>query len=693
MIVTGVDATAIFAQSVNATGFGGNIGITIGNATTGTDVWVSGGAGAGNAVAFSGGATNTLTNYGTLTTVAAIGGMTVTGGVGNEAITNYGHIIGSIDLGGGTNAIDNKPYASIASRFSGVFDSGTTVNLGGTAAGDLFTNEGVVSPGGIGRVLTTNVNGNFVQTAPGSCGTFGTSPTSTCGYYALDLDLNRQIADRINITGAAAVSGAVAVNIDNAGYALPGTATRTILSAAGGETHSNLSLQAYQTAVSSYALLYPNATDIDLQYSINFSPAGLTRNQHAVGDAVNAIQSARSSPNFAPIAAALFYQPNVATLGQVYNSISGEGVATVEQTAFQANDQFHGSVFQQAAYWLFDDEKNLPNSQVFYNTPLAYAADGVTDGLGLTGPRPAAPSSDLRTLRMWFTNYGGSAGYAANATVGSAATSDLGGGFTTGLDYQLSPHFLVGAAAGYGTFSFSVPDRATTGTVNATHAAAYAAIRADDAYAVAMLDFDYFANQENRTAAIPGTAPPAMFGAPVAAIPGFLEQDSGRFGSYAASGLFETGYRFHLDSNIELKPLIGTQFSYLRMNGFTESAGGGASTIGLSYAAQTVPSVPAYAGAQFDVKKELSGGYSLYSWLRGEWVHEFDPQRSIEATFIAAPGFPFTIQGAQGPSDFPRLNTGMKFNVSDHLSFTASFNADLYTTPSYSGTAGIRFTW
>ena len=257
----------------------------------------------------------------------------------------------------------------------------------------------------------------------------------------------------------------------------------------------------------------------------------------------------------------------------------------------------------------------------------------------------------------------------------------------------MSPHFLVGAAAGYGTFSFSVPDRVTTGTVNATHAAAYAAIRADDAYAIAMLDFDYFANQENRTAIIPGTALPGMFGAPVTAIPGFTEKDSGRFGSYSASGLFEAGYRFHLESNIELKPLIGTQFNYLQMNGFTEAAGGGASTIGLSYAAQTIPSVPAYVGGQFDVKTDLGAGYSLYSWLRGEWVHEFEPQRSIEVSFIAAPGFPFTIQGAQAPSDFPRLNTGAKFNVSDHLSFTASFNADLYNTPSYSGTAGIRFTW
>lgn len=121
------------------------------------------------------------------------------------------------------------------------------------------------------------------------------------------------------------------------------------------------------------------------------------------------------------------------------------------------------------------------------------------------------------------------------------------------------------------------------------------------------------------------------------------------------------------------------------MNNFTETNSGLPSAIELSYAARTIPSVPAYLGGQVNVKTDLGAGYSLYSWMRAEWVHEFEPQRSIEASFIAAPGFDFVIDGAQAPSDMARINIGAKLNVGEHVSLTASFGADLYQTPSYSG--------
>jgi outer membrane autotransporter protein len=130
------------------------------------------------------------------------------------------------------------------------------------------------------------------------------------------------------------------------------------------------------------------------------------------------------------------------------------------------------------------------------------------------------------------------------------------------------------------------------------------------------------------------------------------------------------------------------------MNGFTETNSGLPSTIGLSYAARTIPSVPAYVGAQVDAKTVLDNKYSLYGWMRAAWVHEFEPHRSIDASFIAAPGFGFVIQGAQQAPDMAKINTGVKLNVSDHLSLSASFNANLApTAQSYSGFGGLRVAW
>lgn len=692
VIVTGQGSTAVYAQSANAGGVGGNIGITLGNAVLGTNQFVVGGndgATTTNAVRFAGGASNTLSTYALLTTMSGINGTTVTGGIGSEAINNFGHMIGSIDLGNGTNTINNKAYNNNPSLSAGVFDSGPTINLGGPAAGNVMTNDGVLSPGAFLKVMTTGLNGNFVQTASGSCGTFG-QPTSTCGYYGIDVDFASATADRLSVTGTASVSGAVVVNIGNAGDATPGSSTVTIISAAQGETHPNLALQAYQTAVATYSLLYPNANDIDLKYSIDFSPAGLTQNQHSVGDAINAIQTAHIA-TFKPIAAAIFYQPTVAQLGAVYNSLSGEGVAAVEQTAIAANDMFHTSILNEARFWLFDNERSDVSSVTFYDAPLGYAAArNNTFPSYANDIKAVAPAS--RTWRAWTNFNGGDWRYSGNPNIGTANTAAAGGGFASGLDYQVSGNWIAGAAIGYGKAWIKIPDRATNASVEGTHIAAYTATKGTNAYAIASVGFDYFTNHEERGAAIPGTVLPPLFGAQIPPIPGFSERLAGDFKTYSVSGMFETGYKYRFDS-YNVTPLAGLNFTSLWMNGFTENNSGAPSVIGLSFASRNINSIPAYIGVQLDGKQDLANGGSLYGWVRAAWVHEFLPHRTINPSFISAPGFGFVIAGAEPATDLARITAGGKVAFNQNVSVSLDVRADLYRTPSYSGWTGVHVAW
>ena len=196
-------------------------------------------------------------------------------------------------------------------------------------------------------------------------------------------------------------------------------------------------MQAQQTAVAQYSLVYPNATDIDLKYSIDFSPPGLTQNQHSVGNAINAIQTAHVQ-TFRPIAAAIFYQPTLDALGSTYDSLSGEGVAAVEQTAISANEMFHSSILSQARFWMFDNDRNDPNSLNYYDgARMSYAAARSGGFPNYTTPVKAVPAS--RTWRIWTTLNGGDWRYPADTRIGTAATSASGGGFTSGLDYQFEP--------------------------------------------------------------------------------------------------------------------------------------------------------------------------------------------------------------------------------------------------------------
>ena len=520
-------------------------------------------------------------------------------------------------------------------------------------------------------MFTTQITGNLAQTATGT--------------YGVDVNLDPS-ADRLNITGTATMSGFVLANLVNPltapGFATPGTHDLTILSAAGGETHSNLTLEAFQTAVAGYSLVYPNATDIDLQYVINYSPAGLTQNQHSVGDAVNAIQAAQTSPNFRPIATNLFYLPNVATLGAAYDSLSGEGVSGAQQTAFDANDYFMSTVDGQMQHWLADECGDDAHSRTLYQDPVSGRRD--------VNPPCLAP----RTWRVWVSPFGSSSNYAGNANIGSASVSERGAGIGGGIDYQLSPKALIGAALGGGESSFSAPDRATSGTVDAFHASLYGAWRMESAYVTGVLSYDHFNNSESRRATIPGvTLPSPQFVDGNFQIPGFDERLTGNFFSQSVSGHFEAGYKTNFGA-VQATPFAGVEFGSLYTGAFTEANKAGPSVIGLSYAGRNILSLPTFLGLQLDGKTEFGQDMWLSLSARAAWKHEFADDRSTESAFISAPGFDFVVRGARPSRDSVVANLGAKLQLGKTVAIFGNVIGDAGAgSHSLAATGGVSLSW
>lgn len=165
---TGLNSTAIFGESAGGSGAGTiTVSVTSGVVVTGGYVSGSPIPVAGNAIALAGGFNNTITNSGTLTTVSGTNGMAITGGGGGNAVVNNGLTIGSIDLclNGGCNGVNSFDNAMTGTNitdtvctarggtnctFAGaIFDPGITVDLGDYhTAGNLLSNEGLISPGG-----------------------------------------------------------------------------------------------------------------------------------------------------------------------------------------------------------------------------------------------------------------------------------------------------------------------------------------------------------------------------------------------------------------------------------------------------------------------------------------------------------------------------------------------------------------
>ena len=700
LIATGLNSIALTAQS-DAPGGNGDIVVDIMN-FPGSTSFILGGLGSGAGVEILNGANNTINNAGAISAIGTIpttqllggtiafnpndgtflvtppvggaptkywgaGGYAIIAGAANEQVVNTGAIVGSVDLGAGVNSIDNKP--------SGFFNSGAVVNVG---AGNLVTNEGLLSPGGYQTVYTTNITGSLLQTATGT--------------YGVDLNLDPS-NDLTNVSGIATMSGRVFVNLVNPitapGFAIPGTHETTILFAQGGETHPGLTLTAFDTAVSNYSLVYPGTQKIDLSYMINYAPIGLTQNQTSVGNLVNAIQAAQLSPAFRPIATNLFYLPNIPTLGAAYNSLSGEGVSASEQTAFSATDYFLSAANTQIQRWVGDICGDDTTSKTLYDAPPASLP---------TRKGQAAPSlpacTYARTWRVWGTGFGGGSHWPGNSVVGSAEADQHTWGFAGGVDYQLTPNALIGVAAGGGASSFGVSGRAASGAVDAFHGALYGALRNQGFYASGVLSYDQFNDSETRTSVIPGVVLPAsnFIDGPYV-IPGFAERPTAHFGAHSVSGYGEVGYQAKYGM-FTATPFAGLEFASLQTGAFIETNQGLPSVIGLSFNSRTTTSLPSYLGLQLETKGDLQNQMSFDVWARGAWMHEFDAARSTQASFISAPGFDFVVQGAQPPRDAFVTSVGLKLNLTKNAAIFGTFEGQFGSgATSVGGTGGLVVTW
>ncbi len=664
-VMTGVNSIGLVAQSSAPQG-SGPITVNILNPANSTSV-ILGGSGQGTGVAILGGTSNALNNYGIISSVLNVtsftpsvsffgaNGSAVTGTTGDDTINNYNFMLGSVDLGTGTNALNNKAGA--------IYWSGISINLG-TGAADTLTNDGVIAPGGPSNVLTTSITGNFVQSAG--------------AVFALDLDLTPNTLDRINASGTANVSGTIPINILNPGMAQTGDHPTVIVHTGGGETHGPLSLSFIPSAITTYRLLYTQ-DDILLDYNINYSPPSLSGNQASVGNAINEIQSTRTVHAFVPVGSSLFYIPDVTTLGKAYDALSGEGTSGTEQTAFLAGQIFNNATVEQITAWLEDDDADR-----YQESPplLAYASTHgfeKSDALAAVGKSLAPPKP---SWHAWGTYFGESELLSGDATVGSAGLRDRSSGGGIGADYQPNRNLLFGFATGGMSSSFSVPDRLTTGTIEGGYFGLYGVARSGGLYAAATASYGSLQNGTQRLISGVGVLP--------------AEKASATFPSHELYSHFEVGDRMPFGRFV-LTPLVAFDYAKLWEHGYSEVSVLGNGTpgiLGLTFASIAPLSTPLFLGGQIDGNWVGAYGLSYTPFLRAGWVHEFQPDRAIYPSLTMATAVPFMIEGARAPSDALRLDAGLKINLTRDAGLFANFHGEFSSgSQSYAGSGGVRYAW
>jgi autotransporter-associated beta strand protein len=571
--------------------------------------------------------------------------------------------------------------------------SGTTTINGGVleidgsiAPSSMTTANSGAALTGIGTVGNTTIAGGGVF-APGS-GTPGSSMT-VAGSLALQsgamyvVMLNPTTASFAHVTGTATLSGA---NV-NAFYANGSYISKqyTILTAGsvsgtfGALVNSNL--PANFTTSLSY-----DPTHAFLNLTLNFAPppagspnfgSGLNINQQNVA---NALTNFFNATGGIPM---VFGTLTPAGLTQA----SGESATGSQQATFDAMNLFMGIMTDP-----FVAGRNDGGST---NNPAPGYAD---EGFGVSAYAPndtprsqserdayaaiyrkAPPVADTFTQRwsVWAAAYGGSQTTSGNATLGSNSATSSIAGTVVGADYRISPYTLAGFALAGGGTSFSTAGSGS-GHSDLFQAGAFIRHTVGQAYITGALAYGWQDITTNRTLTIAG-----------------IDQLRAEFNANAFSGRVEGGYRFVSPwiGGIGITPYAAGQFTTFDLPAYAESVVSGASTFALAYGARDVTDTRSELGIRTDKSYAMQDAILT---LRGRfaWAHDFNPDRSIGATFQALPGASFVVNGAAQASDSALTTASVEMKWRSGWSAAATFEGEFSNvTSSYAGKGVVRYTW
>jgi autotransporter-associated beta strand protein len=690
---------------------GNNLGTTfsgvISDCGTGSSCYA--GHGTGGALVKAGTGVLTLTGSNIYT-----GGTTVTAGtlqLGNGGTS--GSILGAISLNGGNFAVDRSNTVSLDGAISGsgsfsqigagntiltaantytgatsvnagtlsvngsILNSNVTVNAGGTLGGNgtvgntTINNGGALLAGAVGAPGTLTVNGSLMMTSAAAYVVFG----------------NATAIGKTVVTGTAGIGGMATISLASTGGYHAGTFT--ILVANGGLNGTFSTINVLGTPGSSVRnphLVY-DAHEVFLVLDPGtispLLPNNTSANARAVAAGFDAaiLSGANPGGGFNTLLSL-----SGAALTGALSQASGETAAGSQATTFSAMTQFVGLLLDP-----FLDGRGEPVSPSSGGSPfaeeesstLAYASNGKPRSkserdayAAIYRKAPVAQTYDPR-WSVWAAGFGGSQTTDGNGNVGSNSATSRVFGTAAGADYIFSPRTIAGFALAGGGTNFSVANGGS-GRSDLFQAGAFIRHNVGAAYISGALAYGWQDITTDRTVTIAG-----------------IDRLRARFNANAYSGRVEGGYRFVTPwmGGVGLTPYAAGQFTTFNLPAYVEQVLSGANTFALAYASKSVTASRSELGVRTD--KSWAMQDSILT-LRGRlaWAHDFNPDRSIAATFQTLPGASFVVNGAAQASDSALTTAAAEIKWLNGFSLAATFEGEFSNvTRSYAGKGVARYAW
>jgi subtilase-type serine protease len=520
-------------------------------------------------------------------------------------------------------------------------------------------------------LLDTRLSAGALTMLPGGILATGTY-TQTGGL--LQYLLTPGGAGRITVVNTATLGGALGVTVMPGLYGLSTRYTLLSAGAISGQFAQFISVSPPSAFLSLSGPIYNPDPSVDV--TVTRTPfgalPGLTRNQQAVG---NALEAGYSTTRTGP-AATLYTQLLTTGTPDALSQLSGEVHGSVQSVMVDDSRYIRQAVLgrlRQAPYAggtgaiaaLGSGGPTLAYAEPATDAALAYAAKKPSFPIK---PPPFAAPAETPDLTFWAQGVGawGKINSDGNA---ADASRNLSGVFT-GFDRRFGD-WRAGLAAGYSNSSVSVSARASSANIDTAYVAAYAGT-------------SYWAWNFRSGATFAwntiGTSRAIAF-------PSFFDQATTRYGAGEAQVFGELGYGLTFGA-IAAEPFAGLAWVHLDTASFTET-GGVSALIGTGHKEDVGYST---LGARVATYYLLQNGMALIPRASVAWQHAFGDVTPTAALTFQSIGSGFNIFGVPIARDAALVEAGGDLQLTAQAKIGVSYAGQLANSAHDHSVRG-NFTW
>jgi hypothetical protein len=191
---------------------------------------------------------------------------------------------------------------------------------------NVFTNDGLISPGADLLAVETQLFGSYVQSAT--------------GVADMEIDLLRRVTDRVMATGTVSVGGQINLSFMNTHLIRSGTTWQPLFNGARGVSNAGVALHAPESIVIDYDI-YNFTSELGVAYDVDFAAHGkLTGNRAAVGEYLNRVTRLGGSTGVGDVIATAVAQTDVAVYADMLTQLDTEFYAEQQAIALDGTQRF-----------------------------------------------------------------------------------------------------------------------------------------------------------------------------------------------------------------------------------------------------------------------------------------------------------------------------------------------------------------